>query len=54
MRTNFLSAYEIHTAGSSEHREYWIPAADLARFNDNIVGKIEILAEFHGIGQTGV
>jgi len=46
VRTEFLTGYEIHVAGSSKHREYWIPASDLAGFNANIVGPIEIVAEF--------
>jgi hypothetical protein len=46
--TEFLNTYETHTVGSSEHREYWIPAADLGRFNENIVGEIEVVSEFHG------
>jgi hypothetical protein len=46
VQTEFLSGYEIHTVGDSHHREYWIPAADLPRFNDNIVGPIEVLSEF--------
>ena len=48
VRTEFLNAYEIHTVGNAEHREYWIPATDLGLFNDNIAGKIEIVSEFHG------
>lgn len=32
--------------GSALHKEYWIPADDLPEFNDNIVGYIEIIAEF--------
>lgn len=31
VRSEFLSDYEVHTVGSSEHREYWIPAADLEK-----------------------
>lgn len=46
IRSEFLEHYPVRTAGSSEHREYWIPAADLAAFNQNIVGEIEILASF--------
>jgi hypothetical protein len=42
----FLENYEVHTAGGSDHQEYWIPAADLERFNDNIVGVIEVVAKF--------
>jgi hypothetical protein len=31
------------------HREYWIPAEELERFNDAIVGKIRLVAEYrHG------
>lgn len=48
VRTDFLSRYQIHTVGGSEHREYWIPAADLGPFNENIVGEIKVLAEFRG------
>jgi hypothetical protein len=46
VRNEFLSHYEVHTVGSSEHREYWIPAADLEKLNENIVGAIEVVAEF--------
>ena len=48
VRSKFLAGYDIHVVGSAEHREYWIPAQDLAEFNANIVGKIEIVSEFHG------
>jgi hypothetical protein len=53
VRTDFLSSYEVHTVGTSEHLEYWIPALDLERFNDNIVGDIEVLSEFHGDRSAG-
>jgi hypothetical protein len=46
VRCEFLSHYEVHTVGSSEHREYWIPAADLEKLNENIVGAIEVVSEF--------
>jgi len=46
VNTDFLSAYNVQTVGSSAHREYWIPAADLETFNANISGSIEIVAEF--------
>ena len=47
VQSSFLSRYEVHTVGSSIHKEYWIPAEDLEEFNRNIVGKIEVIAEFH-------
>src|SRR5437660_1497248 len=47
VRTSFLRNYEIHQVGGVLHQEYWIPAEDLEKFNRNIVGKIEVVAEFH-------
>jgi hypothetical protein len=41
VRSEFLNRYEIHVVGDSTHREYWIPAAQLASLNTNIVGTIE-------------
>ena len=46
VRSEFLSQYNVHTVGSSEHREYWIPAADLEKLNESIVGAIELISEF--------
>ncbi len=46
VRTRFLAAYEVQTAGGSAHLEYWIPAQDLADFNAAIVGSIEVVAAF--------
>jgi hypothetical protein len=46
IRTSFLNNYQQHTVGDSQHVEYWIPAADLPRLNENIVGTIEVLLEF--------
>jgi hypothetical protein len=46
VKTEFLSRYDVHVAGASLHREYWIPATDLEDLNLNIVGKIEIIQEF--------
>ena len=43
---SFLDRYQVRTAGGSDHLEYWIPAADLSEFNDNIVGPIEIISKF--------
>lgn len=46
VRTDYLNRYEVQTVGSSTHLEYWIPAEDLAEFNRNIVGLIEVIAEY--------
>lgn len=48
VKTDFLAKYEVRTVGGSVHQEYWIPAEDLAEFNANIIGTIEVIHEFHG------
>lgn len=48
VRSDFLQKYDVHVVGSSEHREYWIPAEDLPGLNASVIGKIEIVSEFHG------
>ena len=47
VRKDFLLQYEVHQVGSAIHQEYWIPSEDLEAFNRNIVGLIEVIAEFH-------
>jgi hypothetical protein len=46
VRTEYLRRHEIQTVGGSVHQEYWIPAEELPEFNLNIVGRIEVLAEY--------
>ena len=46
IRRDFLDRYPVQQAGGREHLEYWIPAEDLADFNDAIVGQIAVVAEF--------
>jgi hypothetical protein len=47
VQRNFLERYQVQDAGGQRHREYWIPAADLADFNAALVGEIEVVATFH-------
>ena len=46
VRAQFLIRYEVRTVGGSVHQELWVPAAELELFNQNIVGPIEVIAEF--------
>lgn len=46
VQSDYLQQFDIHTVGSSIHQEYWIPAEALEGFNRNIVGKIEVIAEY--------
>jgi hypothetical protein len=45
----FLAGYKVEQVGGRQHQEYWIPAEELAQFNENIVGEIEVIGEYrHG------
>jgi hypothetical protein len=46
VRKSYLAQFEPHIVGSTIHKEYWIPAEGLAEFNENIVGEIEVIAEY--------
>jgi|SRR6185503_6530160 len=46
VRNEYLKKHDVQTVGGSVHQEYWIPAEELPEFNLNIVGRIEVLAEY--------
>ena len=43
---DYISRFDVQTAGASYHKEYWIPADGLDEFNANIVGSIEVIHKF--------
>lgn len=43
---DYLKNYDIQKAGLDYHLEYWIPSEDLELFNQNIIGKIELVNTF--------
>jgi hypothetical protein len=48
----FLARFNERQVGASIHRELWIPAEELPAFNANIVGMIEVIAEFKAQDRT--
>jgi hypothetical protein len=46
VRREVADQYPVQTVGGAQHQELWVPAEDLAAFNDAIVGLIEVTAEF--------
>jgi len=48
VRAGFLARYPVQVAGARAHRELWVPAEEMDDFNANIVGRIEVVAEFRG------
>jgi hypothetical protein len=45
--SEFLEQYPPHLVGAAIHLELWVPAKDLPELNRNIVGLIDVIAEFH-------
>lgn len=54
--SEYLTRYPEQVVGGSIHRELWVPAEELAEFNRQIVGPIEVIAEFRPepIAQTNL
>ena len=46
VRRAILDRYPVRQVGGAVHQEYWIPAEELPEFNANLVGPIEVIAEF--------
>jgi hypothetical protein len=51
--STYLTKYELHTAGSAAHREYWIPAREMSAFNKAISGLISVEEAYFGEEFTG-
>ena len=47
VKKSFLDKYQIKKVGASYHTEYWIPAEDLEELNNNIIGVIQVIGEYH-------
>ena len=48
VRSSCASKYPVQRVGAAVHEELWVPAEELDEFNSNIIGLIEIVAEFRG------
>ena len=51
---DYIKDYELKQVGDKTHLEYWIPAEDTERFNNNIIGKIKIVNAFYGEKYKGI
>ncbi|GLR14629.1 hypothetical protein GCM10007907_34190 [Chitinimonas prasina] len=47
VRKTFMDRYPVQCVGAAHHTEWWVPAEELEALNDNIVGSIEVIAEFN-------
>jgi hypothetical protein len=48
VNADYLTMFPVQTVGGSIHTEYWVPAGELAEFNNHIVGLIEVIETFPG------
>ena len=46
VHADYIAQFQVQKVGSATALELWIPAERLAEFNNNIVGKIEIISQF--------
>jgi hypothetical protein len=53
VRSDYLSKFEHHIVGSSEHVEYWIPAGQLDSFNAALSGRIRLEEGYFGPSFAG-
>jgi hypothetical protein len=51
--SDYVSQFEEQVVGSSQHRELWIPAEELANFNTHIQGTIRVVAAYYGDNFAG-
>ena len=45
---HYLQQFPVQNVGGDIHNELWIPAEQLAIFNNNIVGTIRVVKSFYG------
>ena len=51
---DFAKRYPVQLAGDKDvHQELWVPAEELDEFNQNIIGKIRVIAHYVGEKFTG-
>ena len=46
VNTEYLKRFKIENVGGKIHNELWVPSEELKEFNQNIIGKIEVIGEY--------
>jgi hypothetical protein len=47
VKKSFMDRYQVQQVGGSNHTEWWVPAEELEELNENIVGLIDVIGEYH-------
>jgi hypothetical protein len=48
VNAEYIRQFEIHNVGGHIHDELWIPSSELAEFNKNILGEVQLVESFYG------
>ena len=48
IEAEYVAQFEVKQVGAREHLELWVPAEELATFNQHIIGVIRVVREFGG------
>jgi hypothetical protein len=43
---DYVSRFAVQQVGAREHTELWVPAEELAEFNRNIIGTIDVIDSY--------
>ncbi len=46
VNSEYLKKFQVENVGDRHHNELWVPAEGLEEFNQNIVGKIEVVESY--------
>ncbi|MBI3134564.1 MAG: ADP-ribosylation/crystallin J1 [Bacteroidetes bacterium] len=49
----YFNSFEVQNVGARDHNELWVPADELEKFNEMIIGEITVVAAFYGDNYTG-
>ena len=52
VKADYMAKYEIQQVDAAHHTEWWIPAGELEKLNENIVGKIVQLTRALGLSES--
>jgi hypothetical protein len=46
VNSEYLQKFQVENVGDRHHNELWVPAEEMEEFNQNIVGKIEVVESY--------
>jgi hypothetical protein len=50
---DYAAQFPVQVVGGRLHQELWVPAEELATFNQKMIGEIEIISAFYGRAYQG-